>query len=174
MIPQCVDCEKLIAAIENTFRNRQTDLPASFADTAGAIDTTVLSLGWRRVQICGVKVDFEQAWQRLLKCAQISRPVTARNTSFSSCQGGRSRCESPPRMIRPGHPVGRPWTPRATSRSSPRGAFSRSPQDAALGPTVAVPLRHGHLRIRPAPTGKYTPLRNCPRQRRDVLRRVRN
>ena len=49
LIPQCVDCEKLIAAIENTFRSRQTDLPASFADTAGAIDTTVLSLGWRRV-----------------------------------------------------------------------------------------------------------------------------
>lgn len=66
LFPRCQNQDALISAIRNTFENRGTVFPQSFARQASQFDKTILSHGWPGVKILKQKPDFEVAWSMLM------------------------------------------------------------------------------------------------------------
>ena len=63
---QPMDEQMLIQAIQETFTNRDTDIPNSFSDEIKDLDTTFLEAAWPGIRVIGNKTDFEDAWQQLI------------------------------------------------------------------------------------------------------------
>lgn len=54
-----------ISAIQETFKNRRTSLPESFAQKAEQFDKTILKAAWPGVIVKAGKMEFEEAWKTL-------------------------------------------------------------------------------------------------------------
>ena len=65
-----MDEQKLTQAIRETFGNRGTNLPASFADEIKGLDTAFLKAAWPGIRVLGKKSDFDNIWESLLKCLE--------------------------------------------------------------------------------------------------------
>jgi hypothetical protein len=59
------DPKKMLAAIEKTFARRKTELPISFLEFAGDLDTRLLAASWSSVKVAGEGQTFEEAWNLL-------------------------------------------------------------------------------------------------------------
>lgn len=66
LFPRCRNQDGLFAAIEKTFENRGTALPASWVVQAGRFDKTILQAAWPGVPPLGKKPAFETAWNELM------------------------------------------------------------------------------------------------------------
>ena len=65
LIPRCEDLEALGSAINQTFENRNTELPKSLVTRANEFDRTILANGWPGVKATD-KPAFEVAWDNLM------------------------------------------------------------------------------------------------------------
>ncbi len=61
LFSQC-DQKTLIAAIQETFARRKTELPSSFFDFANGLDTRMLASSWGNVKMSGEGQAFTEAW----------------------------------------------------------------------------------------------------------------
>jgi predicted nucleotidyltransferase component of viral defense system len=77
LFPKCKNKKSLITAIKQTFKNRGTDLPDNFAKQAKAIDLTLLSSGWRSVQLIDAELGFEEAWGELMEYLRVVDEIKA-------------------------------------------------------------------------------------------------
>ena len=66
LFEQC-DSKKLIAAIQETFKQRSTAIPKSFVEFAKEIDTGVLSSSWGSVKFTNDDRSFVEAWSLLAR-----------------------------------------------------------------------------------------------------------
>ena len=66
----CQSQKDLKKAIVTTFKNRKTELPASFFKMAEEINLTILKSAWTTVQLMEGNISFEEVWEHLLKNLQ--------------------------------------------------------------------------------------------------------
>ncbi len=65
LIPRCQDKKKMVEAIQQTFKNRNTSIPTSLAKQAEEFDKTILKAAWPGVEILDDKTDFDDVWEML-------------------------------------------------------------------------------------------------------------
>ncbi len=66
LFPRCEVRNALRSAITNTFGNRDTPVPTSFAQQADRFDKAILANGWPGVKLSDQKPNFEAAWRNLM------------------------------------------------------------------------------------------------------------
>lgn len=66
LLPRCKNREALLLAIKNTFENRGTALPSSFAACVRQFDERILNAAWPGIKILDEKVKFDIAWNTLI------------------------------------------------------------------------------------------------------------
>lgn len=65
LIPRCTDQDKMVRAIYQTFTNRNTTLPSSFAKKAEEFDLTILKSAWPGIRVLDEKTNFDETWAKL-------------------------------------------------------------------------------------------------------------
>ncbi|MCX6112552.1 MAG: nucleotidyl transferase AbiEii/AbiGii toxin family protein [Proteobacteria bacterium] len=65
-----MDKNNILFALNNTFQNRGTQIPHSFAEYLKIIDTDIVKLSWNSVELTVDNIDFESTWQQLIKIAE--------------------------------------------------------------------------------------------------------
>lgn len=72
LLPQCNNKDKLMEAIDQTFKNRGTPKPDSWVKTAQSFDKTILSAAWPGVVLqLDEKRDLKGSWKRLMDMLDI-------------------------------------------------------------------------------------------------------
>jgi predicted nucleotidyltransferase component of viral defense system len=67
LYPRCLDKQKTMDAIQRTFQNRGTALPASFVGEAEGFDQTILKAAWPGIRVLDDKLEFDDLWAALMK-----------------------------------------------------------------------------------------------------------
>ena len=54
--------QKLVSAVQKTFKNRNTPIPKSFSKFAEELDTSILKGAWTSVQLLESPTSFDEVW----------------------------------------------------------------------------------------------------------------
>ncbi len=65
LFPRCSNWTKMISALQQTFKNRETPIPSSFFTHVKDFDRTILKAAWPGIKVLDEKNNFDKTWEIL-------------------------------------------------------------------------------------------------------------